>query len=387
METLKKKLELVGLHIPHILLPSESIDLKKFSCIAADQFTQDVRFWERVKEYIEDSPSTYNLIYPEAYLEEAVNNDKDNFDNILQNKIADIRSNMDNYINKSIYQDIGECFIYVERKCSSGIRKGLVVAIDLEQYDYNKGAKTLMRATELTVKERLVVRRKIRENATLDMPHIMVLINDKKNALFDYVESAKNENLKCLYDFDLMDDSGHIKGFKIDDESVIENIADILIDLKNNSNDNLLYAVGDGNHSLAAAKDVYDKTGKGRYVLVELVNIHDEGLAFYPIHRLIIGENRESFIKETGIDPDNPPALQDLQNILDNHKYKIDYIHGLEECLKLGKKDNNIAIVYDKFSYETLFDDVVKYGSLCRKSFSMGEAKDKRFYLEAQKIV
>ena len=195
---------------------------------------------------------------------------------------------------------------------------------------------------------------------------------------------SKND---ILYDFDLMEDSGYIKGYKIADKNDIEELADILLDLKNNSNDGMLYAVGDGNHSLASAKDIYEKTGRGRFSLVELVNIHDDGLAFYPIHRLLINVDRKDFISKTGVDPDNPPPLQDLQKILDDYGCKIDYIHGKEECINLGKKEGNIAITYDKFSYETLFDDVIKHGSLCRKSFSMGEAKDKRFYLEAQKII
>ena len=256
-----------------------------------------------------------------------------------------------------------------------------MVAVDLNEYDYNKGAKSLMRATELTVKERLVVRKQIREKASLDMPHILVLINDKENIVFDEVKNCDKE---LVYDFDLMEDSGHIKGYKITKD--IERILDKLCILKDKANDGLLYAVGDGNHSLAAAKDSFEKTGKGRYALVELVNIHDDAMLFLPIHRLVIGISEKEFTKDTGIDVKNPLSLQDLQNILDEKKYKIDYIHGKEECLKLAESGNNVAIIYDKFAKDTLFEDVIKHGSLCRKSFSMGEAKDKRFYLEAQVI-
>jgi len=393
---LNEKLNQVGLKIPRILFPREGINLSKFACIAADQFTQDPAYWDRVKKYVGDEPSTFNLIYPEAYMEQELANNKDNFENILNDKIAEINTNMNKYISDGIYEDIGECFIFVERKARSVNRRGLIVAIDLEKYDYNKGAKSLMRATELTVKERLVVREKIRENASLDIPHVLVLINDKEDKLFKKVESIKfstffrmagDSKNDILYDFDLMEDSGYIKGYKIADKSDIEEIVDVLIDLKNDSEDGLLYAVGDGNHSLAAAKDVYDKTGRGRYALVELVNIHDDGLAFFPIHRLLINVDQNDFVKKTGVDPNRPPALQDLQKILDDYGCKIDYIHGKEECIELGKKKGNISITFDKFSYETLFEDVIKHGSLCRKSFSMGEAKDKRFYLEAQKIM
>ena len=395
MKDLSEKLNEVGLKIPNVLFPREGINLSKFACIAADQFTQDMAYWERVKNYIGDEPSTYNLIYPEAYMEHELQTNKDNFEIVLSKKIKEINSNMNNYINDGIYEDIGECFIFVERKARSVNRRGLLVAIDLEKYDYNPGAKSLMRATERTVVERLKVRKQIRENATLDLPHILVLINDKEDKLFKKVDSIKfstffrmNGESKndILYDFDLMDDSGYIKGYKIADKKDIEELVDILIELKNNAKDGLLYAVGDGNHSLAAAKDVYEKTGRGRYAMVELVNIYDDGLRFYPIHRLLIDVDKNDFIKKTGVNPNSPPPLQDLQKILDDYGCKIDYIHGKDECIELGKKPGNIAITYDTFSYETLFDDVIKNGSLCRKSFSMGEAKDKRFYLEAQRI-
>ena len=411
MKTLAEKLNEVGLKIPHILFPKKGTDLTKFSCIAADQFTQDLSYWDKVKEYVGSNPSTYNLIYPEAELEYELATNKEKIDEIIEKKIKKINTKMTNYLSSDIFDDLGECFIYVERQIGNDIRKGLVVAIDLEKYDYNIGAKTLMRATERTVIERLKVRKKIRQNATIDLPHIMVLINDKKDLLFNRINSgvdhiirdddvgATGENIYAndnivgakhrdpeLYNFNLMFNSGNIRGFKISNKDEIEKIADVLLELKEKSNDGFLYAVGDGNHSLAAAKDVYEETGRGRYALVELVNIYDKGLKFYPIHRLVMGVTEEEFKKATGIDPYNPMPLQDLQKILDEYNYKIDYIHGKEECINLAKQKNYVAIVYDKFSADTLFDDVIKHGSLCRKSFSMGEAKDKRFYLEAQVI-
>ena len=360
--SLSEKLNKVGLKVPHILLPNKNVNLSKFSCIAADQYTQSTEYWERVRKYVGENPSTLDLIYPEAILEKESNSN--DFDSILSKRIDGIRSKMTEYVSDGIYEDIGECFIYVERQTTSGIRKGLVVAVDLNEYDYNKGAKSLMRATELTVKERLVVRKQIREKASLDMPHILVLINDKENIVFDEVKNCDKE---LVYDFDLMEDSGHIKGYKITKD--IERILDKLCILKDKANDGLLYAVGDGNHSLAAAKDSFEKTGKGRYALVELVNIHDDAMLFLPIHRLVIGISEKEFTKDTGIDVKNPLPLQDLQNILDEKKYKIDYIHGKEECLKLAESGNNVAIIYDKFAKDTLFEDVIKHGSLCRKVF------------------
>ena len=385
---IEKKLAEVGLKVPNILLPNKDIDYSKFSCIAADQYTQDISYWEKVKKYVGDSPSALNLIYPEAELEQIID-DKENFDRILSNRIENINANMEKYLKDKIYEDIGKCFVYVERKIDDAIRKGLIVAIDLEKYDYNNGAKTLMRATEKTVIERLKVRKKIRKNASLDMPHIMVLIDDKQDKLFSAIKKMDlaNDDKNKLYDFDLMFKSGHLTGYRISNEKFIEEILDALIDLKNNSIDDFLYAVGDGNHSLAAAKDVYSETGRGRYALIEIVNLYDEGLKFYPIHRLVYGISKEKFKNETGVDADKPLPLQDMQKVLDEKGYKIDYIHGKEECLKLAEDNNNTAIVYDKFSTDTLFNDVINNGSLCRKSFSMGNAKDKRFYLEAQEIL
>ena len=250
--SLSEKLNKVGLKVPHILLPNKNVNLSKFSCIAADQYTQSTEYWERVMKYVGENPSTLDLIYPEAILEKESNSN--DFDSILSERIDGIRSKMTEYVSDGIYEDIGECFIYVERQTTSGIRKGLVVAVDLNEYDYNKGAKSLMRATELTVKERLVVRKQIREKASLDMPHILVLINDKENIVFDEVKNCDKE---LVYDFDLMEDSGHIKGYKITKD--IERILDKLCILKDKANDGLLYAVGDGNHSLATAKACYEK--------------------------------------------------------------------------------------------------------------------------------
>ena len=324
-DILQEKLDKVGLQVPHILFPRVGINLTRFSCIAADQYTQDLAYWKRVKDFVGNSPSTYNLIYPEAeYISDYKNNPSG--ESALNSRIRSINTTMRAYLDDGIYKDIGPCFILVERYSPSQNRKVLLVAIDLEKYDYNEGAKTLIRATEKTVKDRLIVRRMIREEASLDLPHVLVLINDKEDKLFKKVESIKVE--APLYDFSLMEDSGNINGYKIADDKDIEAIVDILLELKEKAEDNFLYAIGDGNHSLAAAKDVYEKTGRGRYALVELVNIYDDGIRFFPIHRLIMGADRESFIKDTGINPDNPPPLQELQTRLDKFNYNIDYIHG-----------------------------------------------------------
>lgn len=384
---LNEKLEKIGVKVPNILLPKKNIDLSKFSCIAQDQYTHNVSYWDKVKAFINGDASTFNLIFPEAYLENIKENDKEI---IIEEKIQNIEDAQKEYL-QNIYESIGNCFVLIERQIGKKTRTGLILAIDLEQYDYSENSHSLIRATELTVKNRLENRRKIRERSSLDIPHVLVLINDKENSVMKEAKKVKNDKSKILYDFDLMMNGGHIKGYKIDDNDIIEKIVDALLKLKNNSKDNLLFAVGDGNHSLAAAKDAYIKTGKGRFALVEVENIFDEGLEFFPIHRLLMNVNKNEFEKETNININNPPSLQDTQILIDKYlqkhpESKLDYIHGKENCEELGKNEGNISITFDKFSHDTLFDDVIKHGSLCRKSFSMGNANDKRFYLEACEI-
>ena len=262
----------------------------------------------------------------------------------------------------------------------------------MEQYDYNENAKTLIRVTEKTVKDRLPIRAQIREKATIDMPHVMLLVEDKKDLLMSYLDAIANDNNK-VYDFDLMKQGGNIKGYHISDGKNIDVIADIFLKLKENIKDNLMFAIGDGNHSLAAAKICYekDKQESKRYALVEIVNIYDDAVAFFPIHRLVMNVDKSEFNKEFDIDYHKPPNLQELQIKLDLYleKHKettLEYIHGKEECLKL-ENDKNIAIVYDEYKKDDFFDDIIKHGSLCRKSFSIGKNIDKRYYLECSKIM
>ena len=377
---LEKKFEEVGLKIPEIVLPNKNINLQKFSCIAADQFSANKNYWEEVEKFVGKEKSTYNLIFPECFMP------------LTDEKLQSINSTMDDYIKEKVVEEQFEGLVYVERNTSSGIRRGLIVCIDLEKYDFEKNSKSLIRATEGTVKDRLPIRVKIRENASLDIPHIMVLIDDKEYGLNNICKSFIN-NDKKLYAFDLMYDGGNIKGYKIDKEDELNDIANYFLKLKSNMRDNLLFAVGDGNHSLAAAKIVYEnekkkygfelKKVRKRYALVEIVNIYDSGLQFFPIHRLLINVDRDDFVKNVDI---NLP-LQDLQieidKYLENHKEtKLEYIHGKEECEELGKNPNNFAITFSEFPKDDFFEVLIFHGSLCRKSFSMGEAKDKRYYLE-----
>ena len=377
-----EKFSEVYIKVPDILIPKNNIDMQKYSCIACDQFSNDVNYWNEVDKFVGSNVSTKNLIVPEARLSHG---DK------LINKVNDT---MNEYINTNVYDTLDEGFIYVRRTTNTGIRRGLVVALDLEHYDFNVGSKTPIRATEKTVKERLPLRIKIRENAALDLPHIMVLIDDKKDLLFKYLRNFDNE--KTIYDFDLMMGGGNIKGTQIHDEDSLKNILDILLTLKSEAQDNLLFAIGDGNHSLAAAKTIYENTNKGRYALVEIVNIYDEGLGFFPIHRLIENVDKDNFFKETNIKIDSDGySVDDVETLtpiidkyIEDHKeVTLEYMHDKYECMKLNNKKDKIGIVFKEFKRDTLFDTVIKKGSMARKSFSMGEARDKRYYLEAMKII
>ncbi len=388
---LKEKFRSVGADIPHIILPTKGIDYSRFSVIACDQFSAQPEYWREVKDIVKDAPSALNIILPEAFLSSE-----------SPERIAEINSNMERYLTEQTLTDIGEALVYVERETSSGIRKGLVIALDLEQYDYGKDSSSLIRATEETVVERLPSRIKIRSGAPLELPHVMVLINDKQNLLMGAIESFK-ESLEKLYDFNLMLGSGNIKGYKLSDDKSLNAVADALLSLKEQAKGGMLYAMGDGNHSFAAAKDCWETIKKSlsqeeclshpaRFCLVELVNLYDSALKFEPIHRVLYNVEPNKLQLEVGFDASNPPSLQELQPKLDvwlkaHSEAEIEYIHGEKDCKELGAAPDRLSVIFPEFDKDSLFDVVLKNGSFVRKSFSMGHAKDKRFYLEAHKII
>ncbi|MFA5747797.1 MAG: DUF1015 domain-containing protein [Candidatus Absconditabacterales bacterium] len=428
----------IGVKIPEIYLPNKNIDMKKRSVVACDQYTSQPEYWQEVEKFCKGNLSTLNIVFPEIYLE-----DKDK-----EEKIQNIQKNMKEYLAKGILENIGHCFVYVDRKTSEvQSRKGLIVTLDLEKYDYNKGSKTLIRATEGTVLDRLPPRIKIRENASLESPHIMVLIDDEEYTVINPLE--KNlEKLEKLYDFDLMMNGGHIRGYKINDEEIIENIINALEKLKERSN--LLFAVGDGNHSLATAKAIWENKKitlsdkekidhPARFALVELVNVHDEGLEFHPIHRILFNVDYDklfgsmsNFYKKIGstfelhFDESEKDELKELKKLNDVHfikfvnnkgtgyikiknpkanlevgtlqifldeflknnsESKIDYVHGKKVVDEIGTKDGNIGFYLPVMDKKDLFRTVIIDGALPRKTFSMGEAEEKRFYLECRKII
>jgi hypothetical protein len=436
----------IALHVPTILLPNRQLDLERWAVIACDQYTSQAEYWNKVEERVGDAPSTLRLTFPEIYLEDA---DQDE-------RIAHINATMRTYLADNTLLEQKPGFILVDRQTSHApSRKGLVVALDLEHYDFSVGSKTLIRATEGTIVERLPPRIKVRENAEIELPHIMVLIDDPRQTV---IEPLFELALDPVYDFDLMLDGGHIKGYLIDDPAAIESIARALakladIDLDGEpAHDVLLYAMGDGNHSFATAKAIWEKlkaeaTDKqailrhpARHALVELVNLHDAGLEFEAIHRVVFKSSLESVLGgleqycwEAGMGFSRHPChsleeakalawldtsghrhgipylaqggygvafienprltleVASLQTFLDgfikqNPGVELDYIHGEEAVAELSAKAGNVGFLLPALSKFHLFKSIAHDGALPRKTFSTGEADEKRFYLECRKI-
>lgn len=396
---------------PHVLLPRKEVDMSKYAVIACDQYTSNLDYWNSLKAEIGDSVSTFNMIYPEAYLE-TTDNDK---------YIKDINDNIQHHLDNGDLQDIGECFVLVERITSYGVRRlGLMLSIDLEDYSFEKGTKALIRASEATIVERIPPRLKIRKDSPIELPHILVLFDDPRKEIVESLYSQRN-SLEKIYDFELNKDGGHIRGYKVvDTEKVINQFNDLF----NRNGNGLLFIVGDGNHSLATAKAHWDLVKKelsesekathpARFALVEANNLYDEGIIFEPIHRILFNVDVEfekelrnvcngkfssfTYSKENGkrelLLPENAPmAYYQVQTFLDNylkqHPYtKIDFIHDEDELIAVANKNpGSIAIAMPALTKADLFDYLATGKVLPRKSFSMGHANEKRYYLEAKKI-
>lgn len=408
--------EKVSLFPADILLPKDNADMTKWSVVACDQYTSQPEYWEDVKNITADSYSTYNLVLPELYL---------NGDNVDE-KIKAINENMQSYVDNGVLYECEASLLYIERKLNNGkVRKGLVGAIDLENYKFEPGNNAMIRATEGTVLERIPPRVKVRENACLELPHVMLLIDDDNDIVFGNINP---DELEKVYDFDLMKDSGHLTGWVIKDcNAVAEKLAE-LYDINYGKNNTMLYAVGDGNHSLATAKACWENVKKSgvnvenhpaRYALVEIGNIHDTALDFEPIHRIIFNCDADDLlaklndyctVSNTGDDndqiissvikgkvnklyikkPTSNLAVGTLQNFLDEYIEKnncsIDYIHGDDVVADLSMQENTMGFLLPSMEKSDLFKTIIKDGILPRKTFSMGEACDKRFYVEARKI-
>jgi hypothetical protein len=432
----------IGVQIPEVQLPKAGTDLKKWAVIACDQFTSEPEYWEQVEKLVGDAPSTLHLTFPEVYLE------KPGEDQRIQN----IQTAMREYLKYGILQP-RDGLIYVERTVAGRTRKGVVLCLDLEHYDYNEGSSSLIRATEGTIVDRLPPRIKVREGADLELPHILVLIDDPGHTVIEPLSAARPK-LEKLYDFDLMLDSGHLAGYAVSKEFE-DRVVDALRELARPETFSvkygvpgdeavLLFAMGDGNHSLATAKAIWEKMKPqvgldhpSRYALVEIENVHDEGLDFEPIHRVLFDLKKDLFEelktyfgsnfsyeatseeemvqrvdsveddrqvmglvgggpdKKFGVieikNPSTHLAVGTIQAFLDSFMIqggaeRIDYVHGEDVVVRLASQAGNAGFYLAGMHKSDLFKTVILDGALPRKTFSMGEAREKRFYMEARKI-
>ncbi len=400
-----------------ILLPDfKETDGSRWSVIACDQFTSENEYWEETEKTVGTAPSALRLILPELYL------GKDD-----EERIDAIHAAMDDY-KANVLKVHKDAMIYLRRTCPTGkVREGLVGKIDLEAYDYNKGAKTPIRATEGTVLERIPPRVRVRRGASLELPHVMLLIDDADNRLFSLLGEKKGAP---AYAFPLMQDGGAVEGFFLDKDTQ-EQALSVLDSL--DGHDGLVFAVGDGNHSLASAKAYYEelkatlgdkaKDHPARYALAEIVNIHSEALVFEPIYRVVFGAEREDLLREmkafadaqkggvpaqtvTVVYRENNEECKEeftfpvgahtltvgtLQLFLDEYVknregVEVDYIHDEGSLLALSAREGAVGFLFDGMKKEELFSAVSRDGALPRKTFSMGVAREKRYYLEARKI-
>lgn len=400
-----------------ILLPdfiSDAAQAQKWSVIACDQFTSEPEYWKNAESIVGDAPSTLQMILPEAYLSSE-----------SETRLPKIADSMHAYA-KDLLQAYQNSMIYVRRTIGSGkVRCGIVGKIDLEEYDYGVGSTSAVRATEGTVLERIPPRVAVRRAASLELPHIMLLIDDKEQSVIEPL-AMQTDAMERLYAFDLMQDGGHIEGYLLS-ESQQKKLGENLSALFTKNGGSIRYAVGDGNHSLASAKARYEelKAEIGaraeehplRYALCEVVNLHDEALVFEPIYRLVRTKNKADLLaaltaygKQCAEGAQTVECLYDgkrekislgagthtltvgtLQKFLDAYKIdhpdtEIDYIHGIDSIEKLAAEADAIGFVFDGMRKEELFAAVEKDGALPRKTFSMGEAREKRYYIECRNI-
>ncbi len=443
MPELKERFAALGVRVPEVQLPAAGTDWEKWAVVACDQYSSEHHYWESVADHVGTAPSTLNLIFPECYLEEAGKAER----------VKRIQAAMKDYLSRGVLAAREPGFVLVERVTpfEKHPRTGLVMAVDLEAYRYGAGVTSRIRPTEGTIVERLPPRMEIRRGAPLELPHIMLLIDDPSRSVIEPLR-ARAASLPELYDFSLMKESGRVRGWQVSDPAALEGVAAALEKLadagayqaKYGSPDVLLFAVGDGNHSLATAKAVWEEVkaaGKedpaimdhpARYALVELVNIYDDGLPFHPIHRVLFkadekslkdalkaaggafepmpwgdavrmadeptAEHRFAFVSGAGSGllrfsrPTAKLAAGTIQEILDawlkkNPGTVIDYIHGTDSLEALARKPGNLGLYLPPIDKSSFFATVIRDGVMPRKTFSMGEAPEKRFYIEARKIV
>ncbi len=418
------------------MLPKEGTDYFKWAVVACDQYTSEPEYWDKVEEIVGDSPSALRLMLPELYLDGPDEADR----------IKAVRAAMDKYLADGTLRKMEPGCMLIKRTAEGRTRMGLVIATDLEAYDFNKGSTSLTRATEGTVVERIPPRLRIRGDAPIEMPHIIILIDDPGKTV---IEPLVDQPREVIYDTDLMMNGGHITGSFIKEENLagMQEALSALYDeaeKKYGAGNVIFQAMGDGNHSLATAKTAWENIKKtltpeeienhpARYALCEIENIHDEGIVFEPIHRVIFAKegqsgmdmvnkvvsllnesNGKAYLADadaevpagafqipyiTGAqrgkiiveDPSNKLEVGCLQHVLDimvkeNKECDIDYIHGTDAVEKLSARDGNAGFMLPAMDKFMLFPAVAADGALPRKTFSMGEANEKRYYIETRYI-
>jgi len=424
----------VGIRFPEILVPDEKINKKKWAVIACDQFTSNLDYWAKTARVVGGAPSTLHIILPEVFLREAD----------VEDRITYAKETMARYISDGVLVRLPAGTILVERETPFGTRIGLMMAVDLECYDIDPDNKPLIRTTERTVLERIPPRMRMREGAMVECPHIMLLINDPNDTVIAPVYQARN-NCATVYDTDLIQDGGHAKGWFVDKPELLNGVVDALAALKAKAEDGMLFAVGDGNHSLASAKAVWEESKRGmseeereasplRYALCEVVNLYDHGISMHPIHRMLFGVEPSSALRQLvsilnamGTDarmmytrgsrsiaregmqiiqfeskmakgrieickPVDELVSMTLTTALDQlveelPRAELDYIHGDEEFHELAKEHSNLGFWMEPMLKEQLFSSVIEYGVLPRKAFSFGLAVEKRYYYECRLLV
>ncbi len=418
-----------------VLIPDKNRvkDINLWPVVAVDQFTSQPEYWSKVQDLVKDNYSAYYLVLPEVELL------KSGFPSA--ERVKKINDTMRSYLDNNILKEYKNAYVYVERKLINGtVRTGIIGIVDLEKYDYRPELKSEIRATERTVTERIPPRKAIREGAPLELTHVLMLCDDYEQKLIKPFELDKS-GLEKIYSIDLMCGGGHIDGWLVSGDAAEK--FDLRLDdyIKARSADNdkpLIFAVGDGNHSLATAKEFYEDLKRknnnldlsqhpARYAMVELENIHDESQVFEPVHRLLKGvDNIEELlndIKKICVDNniDNNKvkgaawpvewvsgdksgviyldkklgslATEVLQNYLDEYmrnknNIEIDFIHEDDALRSLaGESSNNIGFMLPPLDKSEFFNWIIENGILPRKTFSMGHAQEKRYYLEARKIV
>ena len=424
--------ERIGIRPGRILLPAAGVAREKWACIACDQYTSEPAYWEKAFDFVGDAPSAIRLILPEYNLKNS------------GEMIPGIHAAMTRYLREGLLVPaVDPGFVLCERTVASGTRLGLVCTVDLEQYSFEKGALPLVRPTEQTIASRLPPRLVIRRGAPVELTHIMILIDDPERTVLEPLR-AKKDSLRKLYDFDLMMNGGHLAGWAVETTEDLRHV-DISMNrlLDTLGTDPLLLAVGDGNHSLATAKAYWNEIREtlpeaereshpARFALCEIVNIHDEALLFEPIHRVVTGTGTEEILNEwmayaeargmtvavgdrggqmpeageghrftvvsaegdrtvTIENPEGAIPCETIQKFLDDFlgrhpEAAIDYIHGEQSLRTLAGTPGTVGFLLPEIDKHSFFSDVRTLGVLPRKTFSMGEADEKRFYMEAKEI-